>query len=357
MKKILALLLALVLVFSFAACNSTSEETTNEENTENTEGTTGGFTVAYVCKDLSQEWFIVESAKIEEYCKANGATEYITVDSEMNEEKYLDGVQNMIEQKVDMLIVCPPDQNLSQKTVELCDAAGIPVIAVDDPLVDGDTLLAPAIQLSAYSVGESMGEWLANYMTTTFEDLEAIKGESAVLCLAADTVSSVVPRTDGQIDSFVAALPDWEEKVIRADYDTTTDGGYEVMAAQIAANPTVKYWFVMAVNDEGALGAVRAIEAAGIDADACVVGCGAYHFDDEIYTNPETCFKAASYFSSNEAGEMVATEAMNYLNNGTTMCGDSIEDGQTFGRKYFAGQVVDVTNYVEVMGDDCSVGE
>lgn len=355
MKKILALLLALVLVLSFAACsnNSTPAEEGNEGGGDAAK--TDGFKIAYICKDLSQEWFIVESAKIEEYVKANGAAEYITVDCEMNEEKYLDGVQNMVEQKVDMLIVCPPDQNLSQKTVELCSAAGIPVIAVDDPLIDGDTLLAPAIQLSAYNVGLTMGEWLANYMTTTFDDLEAIKDESAILCLAADTISSVVPRTDGQIASFTEALPDWEDKIIRTDYDATTDGGYDVMAAQIAANPNVKYWFVMAVNDEGALGAVRAIEAAGKDADACVVGAGAYHFDDEIHTNPETCFKAANFFSSNEAGEMVATEAMNYLKNGTTMCGDAVEDGQTFGRKYFAGSVVDATNYLDVMGDESSV--
>ena len=354
MKKIFALLLALVLVFSMAACAPKAEDPAPEGGGEPAK--TDGFTVAYVCKDLSQEWFIVESEKIVEYCKANGASDVILVDCEYNEEKYLDGVQNMVDQKVDLLIVCPPDQNLSQKTVELCSGAGIPVIAVDDPLIDADgKLIAPAVQLSAYDVGLTMGEWLAKYINANFDDVAALKDEAAILCLAADTIQSCVPRTDGQIASLSEAIPELKDIIIRTDYDSTTDGGYDVMAAQISANPGVKYWFVMAVNDEGALGAVRALEAANMNGDACVVGAGAYHFDDEINTNPDTCFKAANFFSSKEAGEMVATEAMNLLKNGTEMCGDAIEEGQTFGRKYFAGSVVDATKYLDVMGDESSV--
>lgn len=340
MSKLLKLLLVAALTLSLFTGFAMAEE---------------GFVVAYVCKDLSQEWFIVEADAIDTYCREMGASDVIFVDCEYDEEKYIDGVQNMVGQGVDLLIVCPPDQNLSQRTVEMCSDAGIPVIAVDDPLADENgILIAPAVQLSAYNVGVSMGEWLANYCTEN--DYASKVDETAVLCLAADTVSSCVPRTDGQIDSFQAAFPALADKVIRADYESTTDSGYDVMAANISGHPEVKYWCVMAVNDEGALGAVRALEAAGIDGDAVVVGCGAYHFDDEIFTKPETCFKAASYFSSIEAGTLVATEAMNYLKDNTTgLCQDAVEEGQTFGRKYFAGTCVDVTNYIEVMGNDLSV--
>lgn len=367
MKKLLALLLALAMVMSLAACGGSSapaattapaaeapaaEAPAAEAPAAEAPAADDTYTVAYVCKDLSQEWFIVEADAINKYIQSMGAEKLIEVDCEYNEEKYLDGVQNMVEQKVDCLIVCPPDQNLSQRTVEMCSAAGIPVIAIDDPLIDenGD-LLAPAIQLSAYNVGVGMGEWLVDYIGAN--DLASKGDEFMVVCLAADTIASCVPRTDGQIDTVTAAFPD--VKILRTDYESTTDSGYDVMAATIAANPNVKYWAVMAVNDEGSLGAVRAIEAAGLQGDAVVVGCGAYHFDDEIYTNPETCFKSAVYFSSVEAGTMVATEVMNLLINGTEMCGDAIEEGQTFGRKYFAGTCVDVTNYVEIMGNDLSV--
>lgn len=361
MKKLFALLLALVMVMSLAACGTSEPAETQAAAPAETQAAAPAeteaaaddtYTVAYVCKDLSQEWFIVEAAAINKVITERGAEKLIEVDCEYDEEKYLDGVQNMVEQKVDALIVCPPDQNLSQRTVEMCSAAGIPVIAVDDPLIDENgKLLAPAVQLSAYNVGVGMGEWLNNYIETNALPTEG--DEIMVVCLAADTIASCVPRTDGQIDTVTAKYPNL--KLLRTDYESTTDSGYDVMAATIAANPNVKYWCVMAVNDEGSLGALRAIEAAGLQGDAVVIGAGAYHFDDEIYTNPETAFKAALYFSSNEAGAMVANEVMNLLVDGKEMCGDNIEEGESFGRKYFAGTCVDATNYLDIMGADLSV--
>ena len=353
MKKLFALLLALVMVMSLAACGASepAEEAAPAETQAAAPAETEAvaddtFTVAYVCKDLSQEWFIVEAAAINEVITAAGAEKLIEIDAEYDEEKYLDGVQNMVEQKVDVLIVCPPDQNLSQRTVEMCSAAGIPVIAIDDPLADENgKLLAPAIQLSAYNVGVGMGEWLNNYIETNALPTEG--DEIMIVCLSCDTISSCVPRTDGQIDTFSAKYPNI--KYLRAEYTADTEGGYDTMAATIAANPQVKYWCVMAVNDEGSLGALRAIEAAGLQGDAVVIGAGAYHFDDEIYNNPETAFKAALYFSSNEAGTMLGNEIVNYMNTGAEMCGGSIEEGQEFGRKYFAGSCVDATKYLDVM--------
>ena len=365
MKKLFAILLAMVMVMGLVACGGSAAPAATEAPAAEAPAATEApaaeapaaddkFTVAYVCKDLSQEWFIVEAAAINTVLTENGCEKLIEIDSEYDEEKYLDGVQNMVEQKVDVLIVCPPDQNLSQRTVEMCSAAGIPVIAIDDPLADENgKLLAPAIQLSAYNVGVGMGEWLNNYIET--EGLPTEGDEIMVVCLSCDTISSCVPRTDGQIDTISAKYPNIN--ILRTEYTADTDGGYNTMAATMAANPQVKYWCVLAVNDEGSLGALRALEAEGKDGDAVVIGAGAYHFDDEIYNNPETAFKAALYFSSNEAGTMLGNEIINYKNTGAALCGDSIEEGQEFGRKYFAGSCVDATNYLTVMAPaDLSVG-
>ena len=363
MKKLFALVLAMIMVLGLVACGKSEAPAATEapktdapaeEAPAAAAPADDKFTVAYVCKDLSQEWFIVEAAAINKVITEAGAEKLIEIDAEYDEEKYLDGVQNMVEQKVDVLIVCPPDQNLSQRTVEMCSAAGIPVIAIDDPLADENgKLLAPAIQLSAYDVGVGMGEWLNNYIET--EGLPTEGDEIMVVCLSCDTISSCVPRTDGQIDTVSAKYPNI--KILRTEYTADTDGGYNTMAATIAANPQVKYWCVMAVNDEGSLGALRALEAEGKDGNAVVIGAGAYHFDDEIYNNPDTAFKAALYFSSNEAGTILGNEIVNYMNTGAEMCGDAIEEGQEFGRKYFAGSCVDATNYLDVMSPaDLSVG-
>ena len=61
---------------------------------------------------------------------------------------------------------------------------------------------------------------------------------------------------------------------------------------------------VTGANEEGTIGAVRALESAGLDADACVVGLGAYMAKDEWNNKGAdgTCMKAATYFSSDSVG-------------------------------------------------------
>ena len=48
------------------------------------------------------------------------------------------------------------------------------------------------------------------------------------------------------------------------------------------AHPEIKTWLVTGANEEGTIGAVRALESAGLDKNACVVGLGAYMAKDEF---------------------------------------------------------------------------
>ena len=67
-------------------------------------------------------------------------------------------------------------------------------------------------------------------------------------------------------------MPDFPEaNIFKADYDGTTDKGNTAAAAVITANPQIKTWLVTGANEEGCIGAARALESAGLDADACVV--------------------------------------------------------------------------------------
>lgn len=120
-----------------------------------------------------------------------------------------------------------------------------------------------------------------------------------------DTVSSCVPRAEGEYDKFTELCPDFpEENIFRADYDGTTDKGNTAAAAVITANPQITTWLVTGANEEGCIGAARALESAGLDKDACVVGLGAYMAKDEWNTKGAdgTCVKASAYFSADQVG-------------------------------------------------------
>lgn len=314
----------------------------------------GDWVIGYICKDLSQEWFQGTLNAIEETAVGMGASEVIALDCEMDPEKCLNHLDNLIAQDVDIIIICTPDQELSQTIVDRCNVAEIPVFADADGLIVDGKHIAPALELNAYVVGSGMGEWLAEYVNTEM-DLAADGESIGYMRMTMNEVSSCVPRAEGAKDSFLAGCPDFDEaKIIDANYDGTTEAGYDVAAATITAHPEITKWLVTAPNDEGAAGAARALEAAALDGDACVVGAGAYIAKDE-FKKDFSCFKAAAYFSSTETGTVEATAAIEYLRDGKEIFGeykDTYEGDNEFGTYPLGGIMVDPSNYEEVMGAD-----
>jgi len=368
MKKAIAILLAAFLVFSLAGCANEGTDKPADPPSQQVDAPpanagqqaevdqpvdskkTSDWVLAYLCKDLSQQWFIDESGQMLKIAKELGAKDVIMCDSGMNPEKYMTDLDAMISQKVDLIFVCPPDQQLSQVTVDRCAAAGIPVIAIDDALIDENgNVLAPVVELSAFNVGRQQGEWLGDYYQENYASLNA--GEVGYMVMTMNEVSSCVPRHLGAQEAFGEKAGSFNyDNMIEANYDGTPEKGFEVAAATITANPHIKYWMVTAPNDEGAMGATRALEQAGVDKDSVVVGCGAYHAKDE-FKKDYSAMKAAVYFDARVAGETVTREAMGYLKDGIEMCKDFMVAGQNFGRRPFGGVLVTIANYKEIMGE------
>lgn len=370
-KKMIAMVLAAVMAMGMlAGCggdsgsgSSETPEATKEaadeaqdtqEPAQKTEAKTDGWVIGYICKDLSQEWFINTLDALKAKALDLGASDVIALDCEMNPEKCLTNLDNLISQKVDIIIICVPDQELSQTVADRCSAAGIPVFADADGLIVDGKHIAPALELNAYKVGSSMGEWLAGYVNENM-DLKADQPETGYMRMTMNEVSSCVPRADGAKDAFLKDCPDFtEENIIDANYDGTTEQGYDVAAATITAHPEIKKWIVTAPNDEGASGATRALEAVGLDKEACVVGAGAYLAVDE-FQKESSAFKAAAYFSPVETGEQEATAAIEYLKDGTEIFGDykdTYEGDNEYGVYPLGGVMVTKDNYKEEMGND-----
>ena len=256
----------------------------------------------------------------------------------MNPDTFLQAIDNVIAQKVDGVITCIPDQQLSQVTMTKLKEAGIPVVAADDPIVDSNgNKIAPWVGINAYKIGQANGEWLANYAKESGLENDP---EAAVLILTMDTVSSCVPRAEGEFDKFTEILPNYpKEMIYKADYNGETEKGFNAASAIFTANPQIKKWMVMGANEEGTIGAVRALEQAGLDKDSVVIGLGGYLAKDE-FKKEYSAMKAASYFSSDAVGGTSAEILMNFILNGTEMPGETAVDAI----------IVTKDNYVEVMG-------
>ncbi|MFV0527775.1 MAG: substrate-binding domain-containing protein [Lachnospiraceae bacterium] len=334
--------------------SSTTSEATQEESTAAAESTSDeGPVIGYICKDLSQQWFIQVTDVLTEKAKELGAKDVILADTSMNPEKYLTALDNMIAQGVDVIIVCPPDQQLSQATVERCNEAGVKVFADADGLIDTDgNHIAPALELDAYKCGYSQGEWLGNYVKDNGLEEDP---DTTYLVLTMDTVSSCVPRAEGAMDAFKETASKFDQsKIIRGDYDGTSEKAFDVVAATITANPAVKNWVVTAANEEGAQGAARALEQAGIDQNATVVGLGGYLAKDD-FKKEYSCFKAAGYFMASEDGEAIATAAVEWAKDDSKIPFEEYKkDGEEYGVYPLGAVMVTAENYQEIMGDDAN---
>lgn len=314
-------------------------ETKAEEKTEEAKEPAGDLLVYGIYKAGDQTWFIDEGEAAKKAVEAAGG-EFVFVDAKMNPEEYLRAIDNAIANNATGIVTCIPDQTMSQAVITKCEEANIPVVAADDALQDANgEKLAPWVGINAYVIGQANGEWLANYA----KDNNLVGDEEVgLLLMTMDTVSSCVPRAEGEFDKFTELCPDFDQnKIFKADYDGTTDKGNTAAAAVITAHPEIKKWLVTGANEEGCIGAARALESAGLDKDACVVGLGGYMAKDEWNNKGAdgTCVKASAYFSADSVGAGSVEVLLDMI------AGKDVEM-----EKAVDAVVVTPENYKEVMG-------
>lgn len=343
MKKLMAIALALMLCLTvFAGCSTdepaapASTPASTPAVADSTAAPAEGGVIYGIYKAGDQTWFIDEGDAAKAAAEAAGYT-FTYVDAKMNPEEYLKAIDNAIANGAAGVVTCIPDQTMSQAAVDKLNEAGIPVVAADDALEVNGEKIAPWVGINAYKIGEANGEWLANYA----KDNDLIgKEEVGLLLMTMDTVSSCVPRAEGEYDKFTELCPDFDTaKIFRADYDGTTDKGNTAAAAVITAHPEITTWLVTGANEEGCVGAARALESAGLDADACVVGLGGYMAKDEFKKEGGSCMKASAYFSAESVGAG-SVEVLLDMINGKEPAMETAVDAV----------VVTPENYQEVMG-------
>lgn len=358
MKRLIALALALVMLFALAACGTPKDEPSTEPTPDATpEGNTGEngdkILIGAIYRDLTQMWFDKESTAAKATADELGI-DIVIGDAQEDPAVLIDVLNGLITQGIQGLIINTCDQGLSQTIVDKCAEANIPVVAVDVPLIDGDgEYLAPAVILDSYLCGQQTAEWLCDTIDSNggIED----PATTGFLVLALETISSCVPRADGQYDYITEAYPDFPaENIFRVDYGSgASDDGYNATAATITAHPEIKTWYVVSGNDEGSVGAARYLEEVGLDKTAICVGIDGYLAADE-FKKDESPVKASAYLQSSTVAEVSVKALYEKIKNGTEMFAEYKKDGEEFGIYPFGSIIVTKENYKEIMGDDAN---
>ena len=244
MKKVhLVLLMMIMLVL--AACSTEAPGSSSKES--DTSDKDGSFKIGLSVSTLNNPFFVTLSDGAKAKAEELGAT-LTVVDAQDNAAKQASDVEDLIQQGVDLILINPTDSEAVVATVEAANAADIPVITVDRSSEGGDVVAH--IASDNIAGGELAGEYLLELVGEGAQvvELEGIAGSSAA-------------RDRGE--GFNNIAKEKLDVVAKQTANFNRAEGLTVMENILQGNPDVKA--VFAHNDEMALGALEAIEAAGKD--------------------------------------------------------------------------------------------
>jgi ribose transport system substrate-binding protein len=196
---------------------------------------------------------------------ANGAedkanelgVELLVVDARDDPAKQLNDIEDLILQRVDMILVNPTDSDAIVSAIEEANDAKIPVITVDRSANGGKVLLH--IASDNVAGGRMAGSFIA----------EQLGGKGKVIELVGVPGTSSARERGQGFNEEISKYPGIEV-VARQTANYNRAEGLTVMENLLQAYPDVDA--VFAHNDEMALGALEAIKAAGKLQDIIVVG-------------------------------------------------------------------------------------
>jgi len=210
------------------------------------------YVVGFAQTESNNPWRIAQTNSMQEEARARGHR-LVYTDAAGSAAKQVADVRSMIAQGVDLIFLAPREEKPLAPVILEAKNAGIPVILLDRNV---DQSLAAAgedyvtfIGSDFIEEGRRVGEWL----------VKETGGEANIIQLEGTTGSS--PANDRK-KGFEEAISDQPGMRILASQtgDFARDEGRQVMETLLQAHPEVDV--VYAHNDEMAIGAISALEAA-----------------------------------------------------------------------------------------------
>ncbi|MGC3955237.1 MAG: substrate-binding domain-containing protein [Propionicimonas sp.] len=214
--------------------------------------------IAYSQGSLSGEWRVENSRDMKEQVEKAGCT-FIQASANDDVAKQLQDVNDLLAKKPSLLVVAPVQYEPLAPVPGLAEKAGVPLIVVDRALPGnpGEGMYKAFISIDFVESGVKVGESLVKGMTK--------KNGSAtgnIIHITGTTGASPVIDEQKGIDSVLADNPDI--KIVGS-----CDGKYAGEPGRKCAEDLLQRFEkgtidgVIADNDESALGAIQAINAAG----------------------------------------------------------------------------------------------
>ena len=258
MKKYKMLVWLLLSMLVFAGCESrrfaeTKNPTTNVPS-EETES--NSIEVGFSQLGAESDWRSANTESMKEALSVQNGYTLVFKDGQQKQSNQITAVRTFIQQDVDYIVLAPVTESGWDSVLEEAKEAGIPVILVDRLVDVSDKSLYQCWVGSDFELeAKKVCEWLNQYAAARgidskdlhIVDLQGTLGSTAQ-----------IGRTLGLEET--AEKYGWDI-VAQEEADFTQARGREVMASMIRAYDNINV--VYCENDNEAMGAIKALEAAG----------------------------------------------------------------------------------------------
>ena len=252
-KRILATF-AMAGAVALAAAGCSSDASTTPTTGGSGSGGGGGdvITVGFAQTGSESGWRSANTESMKAAFSAENGFELIFNAADNDPAAQIAAVRSFINQGVDAIVIAPIVEDGWDDVLKEAKDAGIPVILEDRTVSASDDLYAAWVGLDFKQEGVMAGEWAAeNY------------GDTATKMVVLEGTTGSAPANDRAAGFDEAVAGTQIEKIDSQTGDFTRAGGKSVMEGFIQKYGLDGIDLVYAHNDDMALGAIEAIEAAG----------------------------------------------------------------------------------------------
>jgi len=253
MRKLLAVFLCMFIVF----CAGCEKEEQSVSGTPEDSLIVVGFSQV----GAESEWRVANTESMKSALSEENGYMLIFDDARQEQENQIRAIRMFIQQDVDYIVFSPKVETGWNSILLEAKEANIPVIVIDRYIEQQDEGLFTAyIGSDFYKEGEVAVNWLADFLERRGRAEEPVR----IVHIQGTIGSSPQIGRTGALEEAVRKYPNWEI-VAQECGDFTRAKAYEVMSSILKKTKDIDV--VYCENDGEALGAIDAMEEAGLKCD------------------------------------------------------------------------------------------
>jgi ribose transport system substrate-binding protein len=242
---------------------------------------------------------------IERAAQTAGNIDLVLADNQLSGDVALEIADRFAAQGFDLVIEYQIDEQVGGRIMDKFQRAGIPVIAIDIPMV-GATFFGVDNYRAGHMAGIALGNWLKQHWTGCFDRLVILVEPRAGALPAA--------RIQGQLDGLqlvIGQVP--VEKQLTLNSGNTSEVSEAEMAVALKQLPDAHRIAVICFNDDAAIGVLAAARKMHREQDVVIVGQGADRRVREELCRPGSRIIGSTAYAPERYGEKLIPLALKIL--------------------------------------------